>query len=269
MFESSRKQKLTNELVDFTLMAINALTTTLRRSFDKRFQYIEDIPEGILGALELRRYYLDRLIQDYPEITRMDKKKIVNCIEQLIQKYRYQMSDSYFSNLPPEVWMDYYDPVNTSITSINKKYYDKGRQQWVDKYIRKPLFPFFDKSRVKKALLLGLITPRQLSLMPSQDIEYLFINDYGIQALREGLITVDQILKMPTKYIYGLFSNKFGIMALREKLITPEQLAAMPEWAYIYFLLKNEKGIKLLRQKLISPEQVAKMDYSEFVNLFL
>jgi hypothetical protein len=167
------------------------------------------------------------------------------------------------------VWREFYDPVNTSITSINKKYYDKGGQQWVDKYLMKPLFPFFDKSRVKKALLLGLITPRQLSWMPSQGIQHLFINDYGIQALREGLITVDQILEMPTDYIYGLFSNKFGIMALREKLITPEQLAAMPQWVYIYFLFKNEKGIQLLRQKLITPEQVAKMDYSELVKLFL
>jgi hypothetical protein len=302
MLASSRKEALKDELLDVTLMAIDALTTTLRRSFDKRYRYIKDIPEGVRGALELRRYYLDRLIQDgYPEINEEDKKKIVNCIEQLIQKYRYALDNSDFSRLPPEVLMDmdHYGAVNPS---TNRMYYDRGRQQWVDSFVKK--YHHRNKivnKRIKLALLLGLITPEQFLKMPLSKIEYLFTNKYGIQALREGLITSEQIVKMSPSMVQYLFNNEYciqalreglitleqiaampddkyarnlfltehGITALREGLITPEQIAAMPHNTHIYHLFKNKKGIQKLRQGLITPEQVAKMKSNDLIIKFL
>ena len=263
---------LTSTLSDFCLMAIPATNVVLRRSFYKQFDN-EEIPDRIRGAPALRKHYISRLLQPWLGLpASAEKQFIIDCIEKIIQKYRYanQGSISLISgktSLPGDVnplLFDFVGGGGHGSGALNRRHYDTGKQQEKFQNIKRILS--FDwrwriRERLKRALLLGYITPRQIASLDPFYVEYFFRHENAITALEEKLITVKQIKSISSAFQF-LFKNDHAMTAMRRKLITPEDIALMPS-QYTYFI--NENAITALQDGLITPQQMALMPSSSFL----
>lgn len=275
---------LDDKLLDFCVFALSANTNDLKTNFK--------IPKHIRRAKDARQYYLWHLLHEHyaPEKT----QEIINCIDKVITDYQYKkliykkmrkglITDQQIATIPFE-YVRYLreDEFKFFIQALGK-----DKVITAQEIAALPSFlhvcELFKNGRSIQAFREQLITPKEIAAVDHFHVQYLFENEFGIEALRMGkdiatifhyflflseygvealrdtLITLDQIFSMPELYVYYLFNNKYGIQALREKLITPQDIANMPSYKYVKCLFESELGIQALRNG-ITPLEIASIE---------
>uniref|UniRef100_A0A6C0K0C1 Uncharacterized protein n=1 Tax=viral metagenome TaxID=1070528 RepID=A0A6C0K0C1_9ZZZZ len=267
-------QRLQQELFDFCLELISSdgTSTSLRNSFYTKYQ--KDIPMHIPGV---RAYYLLYLLQQYPFLKSLYQDgnarffNLMECIDNIIKKYRYSKNP-----IVDDVTGAIIDYLNTPI--ISRRHYDDTairrqmtRLQNIDKKILKysSLYSPPTLERMRKALILGLITSEQMDKIPNHYTRILFSNDRFLVALRERLITMEQILEFPRwSDAQILFESETGLEMLRKKLITAKDVRNLPSGQYVAFFFRKEGVLEALSEKKITAKEIATMDYVQLITFF-